>query len=124
MWRWAVDEDPALVDIPPEVLFEPSIPGCSFEYLTWVPKSSAWLSEVAALDELQPWRTGWVGAPPSTRPASPDLAQDATSATPRLATSNDTFVAPSTEDPDHLLFLMQVSAAAELAGEDGGGASD
>ncbi|GMF34103.1 unnamed protein product [Phytophthora lilii] len=36
-------------------------------YLTWVPKSSAWLSEVAALDELQPWRTGWVGDPPSTR---------------------------------------------------------
>ncbi|GMF38627.1 unnamed protein product [Phytophthora lilii] len=63
MWRWAVDEDPALADIPPEVLFEPSIPGYSFEYLTWVPKSSAWLSEIAAFDELQPWRTGWVGAP-------------------------------------------------------------
>ncbi|GMF31073.1 unnamed protein product [Phytophthora lilii] len=63
VWRWAVDEDPALADIPPEFLFKSSIPGYSFEYLTWVPKSSAWLSEVAALDELQPWRTGWVGAP-------------------------------------------------------------
>ncbi|GMF30726.1 unnamed protein product [Phytophthora lilii] len=149
MWRWTVDEDPALADIPPEVLFEPSIPGYPFEYLTWVPKSSAWLSEAAALDELQPWRTGWVGAPAqhpwsadSSRscsdhvrdfgklgfrlrgPASPDLAQDASSATPRLATSNDTLVAPSTEDPDHLLFLAQMSAAAELAGEDGGGASE
>ncbi|GMF37381.1 unnamed protein product [Phytophthora lilii] len=56
-------------------------------------------------------------------PASPDLAQDASSATPWLATSNDTLVAPSTEDPDHLLFLAQVSAA-ELTGEDGGGASE
>ncbi|GMF30870.1 unnamed protein product [Phytophthora lilii] len=124
MWRWAVDENPALADIPPEVLFEPSIPGYSFEYLTWIPKSSAWLSEVSALDELQSWRTGWVGAPALHPPASPDLAQDASSATPRLATSNDTLVAPSTEDPDHLLFLAQVSAAADLAGEDGGGASE
>ncbi|GMF33422.1 unnamed protein product [Phytophthora lilii] len=174
MWRWAVDEDPALADIPPEVLFEPSIPGYSFEYLTWIPKSSAWSSEVSALDELQPWRTGWVGAPalhpytttfvpcnPSAPlfvpvgfsresvgrqiqvdpaltaseisagwdsdfrgPVSPDLAQDASSATPWLATSNDTLVAPSTKDPDHLLFLAQVSAAAENAGEDGGDASE
>ncbi|GMF42302.1 unnamed protein product [Phytophthora lilii] len=53
-------------------------------------------------------------------PASPDRAQDASSATPRLATSNDTLVAPSTEDP----FLAQVSAAAEIAGEDGGDASE
>ncbi|GMF42742.1 unnamed protein product [Phytophthora lilii] len=57
-------------------------------------------------------------------PASPDLAQDASSATPRLATSNDTPVAPSTEDPDHLLFMAQVSAAAAIAGEDGGDASE
>ncbi|GMF43545.1 unnamed protein product [Phytophthora lilii] len=57
-------------------------------------------------------------------PASPDLAQDASSATARLATSNDTLVAPSTEDPDHLLFLALVSAAAEIAGEDGGDASE
>ncbi|GMF42836.1 unnamed protein product [Phytophthora lilii] len=57
-------------------------------------------------------------------PASPDLAQDASSATPRLATSIDTLVAPSTEDPDYLLFLAQVSAAAEIAGEDGGDASE
>ncbi|GMF33621.1 unnamed protein product [Phytophthora lilii] len=57
-------------------------------------------------------------------PASPDLAQDASSATARLATSNDTLVAPSTENPDHLLFLAQVSAAAEIAGEDGGDASE
>ncbi|GMF35911.1 unnamed protein product [Phytophthora lilii] len=142
--------------------------------LTWIPKSLAWLSEVSGLDELQPWRTGWVGAPalqlynttfmsrnPSAPlfvpvgfsresvgrqiqvdpaltaseisagwdsdfrgPASPDLAQDASSATPRLATSNDTLVAPSTEDPGHLLFLTQVSAAAEDAGEDGGDASE
>ncbi|GMF49646.1 unnamed protein product [Phytophthora lilii] len=57
-------------------------------------------------------------------PASPDLAQNASSATPRLATSNDTLVAPSTEDPGHLLFLAQVSAAAENAGEDDGDASE
>ncbi|GMF36795.1 unnamed protein product [Phytophthora lilii] len=174
MWRWAVDENPALADIPPEVLFEPSITGYSFEYLTWIPKSSAWLSEVFALDELQPRRTGWVGAPalhpynttfvpcnPSAPlfvpvvfsresvgrqiqvdpaltaseisagwdsdfrgPASPDHAQDASSVTPRLATSSDTLVAPSTEDPGHLLFLAQVSAAAEDAGEDGGDVSE
>ncbi|GMF66247.1 unnamed protein product [Phytophthora lilii] len=172
--RPAVDENPALADIPTEVLFEPSIPGYSFKYLTWIPKSSAWLSEVSALDELEPWRTGWVGAPaqhpynttfvpcnPSAPlfvpvgfsresvgrqiqvdpaltaseisagwdsdfrgPASLDHAQDASSATPRLATSNATLVAPSTEDPDHLLFLAQVSAAAEDAGEDGGDASE
>ncbi|GMF66492.1 unnamed protein product [Phytophthora lilii] len=57
-------------------------------------------------------------------PASPDLAQDDSSATPRLATSIDTLVAPSTEAPDHLIFLAQVSAAAEIAGEDGGDASE
>ncbi|GMF18558.1 unnamed protein product [Phytophthora lilii] len=132
------------------------------------------LGDVAALDELQPWRTEWVGGPaqhpynttfvpcnPSAPlfvpvgfsresvgrqnqvdpaptaseilagwdsdfrgPASPDLAQYASSATPRLATRSDTVVAPSTEDHDHLLFLAQVSVATELAGEAGGGASE
>ncbi|KAG2761459.1 hypothetical protein PC116_g23743 [Phytophthora cactorum] len=39
------------------------MPGYSFEYLTWIPGSSYWLSHVLALDAAEPWHSGWVDAP-------------------------------------------------------------
>ncbi|KAG2891600.1 hypothetical protein PC115_g19129 [Phytophthora cactorum] len=57
------DTDLRFAAITPEILFEPSMPGYSFEYLTWIPGSSYWLSHVLALDAAEPWHSGWVDAP-------------------------------------------------------------
>ncbi|KAE8953073.1 hypothetical protein PF011_g32517, partial [Phytophthora fragariae] len=39
VWEWAVSKSPKFAKVDPEVLFEPSMPGYSYEYLTWIPKT-------------------------------------------------------------------------------------
>ncbi|KAG3065722.1 hypothetical protein PC122_g18037 [Phytophthora cactorum] len=63
LWKWCISTDLRFAAITPEILFEPSMPGYSFEYLTWIPGSSYWLSHVLALDAAEPWHSGWVDAP-------------------------------------------------------------
>ncbi|KAE9159542.1 hypothetical protein PF004_g31501, partial [Phytophthora fragariae] len=63
VWEWAVSKSPKFAKVDPEVLFEPSMPGYSYEYLTWIPKTMNWVDEIADLDEAEPWRIGWIDVP-------------------------------------------------------------
>ncbi|KAG3089757.1 hypothetical protein PI124_g7413 [Phytophthora idaei] len=63
LWKWCINTEPRFAAITPEILFELSMPGYSFEYLTGIRGSSDWLSHISALDAAEPWRTGWGDAP-------------------------------------------------------------
>ncbi|KAE9272329.1 hypothetical protein PR003_g30238 [Phytophthora rubi] len=63
VWEWAVSKSPKFAKVDPEVLFEPSMPGYSYEYLTWIPKTMNWVDEIADLNEAEPWRIGWIDVP-------------------------------------------------------------
>ncbi|KAF1777340.1 hypothetical protein GQ600_11774 [Phytophthora cactorum] len=64
--EWLVDEqDKAekLKELPPELIFEPSVPVMSLENLPLVPTSDDWISSVMALDAAEPWRNCWMEQP-------------------------------------------------------------
>ncbi|KAG3009240.1 hypothetical protein PC121_g16607 [Phytophthora cactorum] len=64
--EWLVDEQDkaeGVKDLPPELIFEPSVPAMSFENLPWVPFSDDWISSVMALDAAEPWRNCWMEQP-------------------------------------------------------------
>ncbi|ETM98169.1 hypothetical protein PPTG_19769, partial [Phytophthora nicotianae INRA-310] len=48
--------------IRPEMIFEPTIPPYPIENMSFVPRSTDWLSEVPTLDDRQPRRAGWMNA--------------------------------------------------------------
>ncbi|KAG3076155.1 hypothetical protein PI125_g21581 [Phytophthora idaei] len=55
--EWLVDEQDnaeELKELPPELIFEPSVPVMSLENLPRVPTSDDWLSSVMALDAAEP----------------------------------------------------------------------
>ncbi|KAG2771945.1 hypothetical protein Pcac1_g17175 [Phytophthora cactorum] len=61
----AVDDSPPELgarygEIVSEILFERSMPGYSFEYLTWIPASLNWLSYSRVLDTAESLCTEWV----------------------------------------------------------------
>ncbi|KAG3189467.1 hypothetical protein PC128_g11733 [Phytophthora cactorum] len=55
LWRWCISTEPRFAATTPDILFEPSMPGYSLEYLTWIPGSPDWLSHISALDAAEPW---------------------------------------------------------------------
>ncbi|KAG3230896.1 hypothetical protein PI124_g24007 [Phytophthora idaei] len=64
--EWLVDEqDKAerVKPLPPELIFEPSVPVMSLENLPWVPSSDDWISSVMALNAAEPWRNCWMEQP-------------------------------------------------------------
>ncbi|EGZ13085.1 hypothetical protein PHYSODRAFT_334895 [Phytophthora sojae] len=63
VWRWFVSKEPKFAALHTESLFEPSMLGCPFDNLTWLPKTTDWVSEISALDAAEPWRNGWVDVP-------------------------------------------------------------
>ncbi|EGZ06486.1 hypothetical protein PHYSODRAFT_531454, partial [Phytophthora sojae] len=63
VWRWFVSKEPKFAALHTESLFESSMLGCPFDNLTWLPKTTDWVSEISALDAAEPWRNGWVDAP-------------------------------------------------------------
>ncbi|EGZ07034.1 hypothetical protein PHYSODRAFT_341193 [Phytophthora sojae] len=63
VWRWFVSKEPRFAALHTESLFEPSMLGCPFDNLTWLPKTTDWVSEISALDAAEPWRNGWVDVP-------------------------------------------------------------
>ncbi|ETI31751.1 hypothetical protein F443_21322 [Phytophthora nicotianae P1569] len=58
LWDWCVDND-----VPTEFILEPTMLWYSYEVLPWVPTTADWCSEVAALDEREPWRNCWIDVP-------------------------------------------------------------
>ncbi|KAG3052868.1 hypothetical protein PI124_g23890 [Phytophthora idaei] len=44
----------------PELIVEPPVPSYPVEPLPFVPKTTDWLAEAAALERRQPWRAAWV----------------------------------------------------------------
>ncbi|ETL34630.1 hypothetical protein L916_13174 [Phytophthora nicotianae] len=58
LWDWYVDND-----VPTEFILEPTMLWYSYEVLPWVPTTADWCSEVAALDEREPWRNCWIDVP-------------------------------------------------------------
>ncbi|KAG2759919.1 hypothetical protein Pcac1_g28113 [Phytophthora cactorum] len=64
--EWLVDEQDkaeGVKELPPELIFEPSVPVMSLENLPWVPSSDDWISSVMALDAAEPWRNCWMEQP-------------------------------------------------------------
>ncbi|KAG3005620.1 hypothetical protein PC121_g21803 [Phytophthora cactorum] len=64
--EWLVDEQDkaeGVKDLPPELIFELSVPVMSLENLPWVPSSDDWISSVMALDAAESWRNCWMEQP-------------------------------------------------------------
>ncbi|OWZ03320.1 hypothetical protein PHMEG_00024973 [Phytophthora megakarya] len=63
VWEWCIETGHEPRRCPAERLLEPTYLQCSFEIIEWVPTTDGWMTEVAKLDQLQPWRNCWVDAP-------------------------------------------------------------
>ncbi|KAG6943205.1 hypothetical protein JG688_00017719, partial [Phytophthora aleatoria] len=63
--KWCLESVtvPRHLFIRPELIVEPSVTSYPVKPLPFVPKTTDWLVEAAALERRQPWRAAWVFAP-------------------------------------------------------------